>query len=443
MAIEQSLKNAMLTANGLVSWSNNEPTQYAGKQHQYFSPESRTFTQMFAKYSSDFVEAQMQGLDPSDPYAYQTRMIRFADIVKPTAAIQRNFDDYKMILVADRDIEYIMPGSKIQALGCTWLVFNPLNGSGSDGCAVIRRCNAVWNFLDYYGNVISEPIIAENSRANANDSDAQQSLLISKGYFNIYCQYNDYTRQIDTNTRMILGTAAYRVTGFSDFEMEYTGDYSSVRTLYFSVRVEDKNDATDDMERHVANGKAFSWSVSIGAQNNMSVGQTAQFEAYSIRNGAAVSSTPQNPISYIWSSSDESVATVDENGLVTAISDGSAEITAYLAQNPMYSATAALTVIPAESHSGVDFVSPVPQSLSAFQTVTLEARHFADGDETDDPLVWSFTGADATAYSATVANDGLSATIQCFGYSETPLVITATFEDPEQFATAQIRLEGI
>ena len=188
MSIQKSLKNAMLTGNGLISWHNNTPAQYSGRHRQYFSQETRTFTQMIAQYSSDFVEAQMQGIDPDNPYEYQTRMIRMADIVKPTAAIQRNFDDYKTILVADRDIEYIMPGSKIVTMGNTWLVVNPMNVSGSDGCAVVRRCNAVWNFLDFYGNVQSEPLVVENTRANAIECDNQQSLLISKGYFKVICQ---------------------------------------------------------------------------------------------------------------------------------------------------------------------------------------------------------------------------------------------------------------
>lgn len=247
----------MLAGNGLISWRNNEPVQYNQKQRQYFSPETRTFTQEMAKYASDYVEAQVQGIDPSDPYAWQTRKLRMAELVKPTAAIQRDFDDYKMVLFADRDIEYVMPGSKIVTVGSTWLVVNPMNVSGSDGTGVVRRCNAVWNFYDSQGNLMSEPLIVENTRANANSGDTQQSIQIAAGYFNVICQYNDNTRQIDTNTRMILGTAAYRVTGYSDFDTEFTGDYSSVRLLSFTIRFEEKNEAIDDMENHVAGGKAF------------------------------------------------------------------------------------------------------------------------------------------------------------------------------------------
>lgn len=438
MSIQKSLKNALLTGNGLVSWQNNEPTQYAGRQRQYFSPESRTFTQAYAQYSSDYIEARMQGIDREDPYAWQTRLIRMADIVKPTAAIQRNFDDYKMILVADRDIEYVMPGSKIEAMGSTWIVVNPMNVSGSDGSAVIRRCNAVWNYLDFYGNVVSEPMVVENARANANDSDSQQSMLIAKGYFNVICQYNDNTRQIDTNTRMILGTGAYRVTGYSDFETEFTGDYASVRTLSFTVRYEEANFAIDDMENHVAGGKSFTWNVQIAEAGNLRVGMTEQFTASSVRNGETVTPTEAQPVSYLWESADESVATVDENGLVTAIAEGEATITATLEQNPAYSVSVPVEVT--QTTDGVEFTTSVPTSLGAFERVTINAAYFEDGTETQEPLTWEFTGADRTAYSADVSAFKTGATIICYGYSASPLTVTARYGD--SVASANIQLEG-
>ena len=403
MSINKSLKNAMLTGNGLVAWGNNAPGQYNDRQHQYFSAETRTFTQQMARYSSDYVQARVQGLDPQNPYSWQERTIRMADIVKPTAAIQRDFDDYKMILFADRDIEYIMQGAKIEAMGSTWIVYNPLNISGSDGAAVVRRCNAVWNFFDFYGNVISEPILVENTRANANDSDTQNSMSIAKGYFNVLCQYNDHTRQIDTNTRMILGTAAYRVTGYSDFDMEYTGDYGSVRMLQYSIRFEEANFTIDDMEKHVAGGKAFSWGITVNAPDKL-----------------------------------RSVLTVTNDGLITAVAEGTATITATLTQNPAYSAAMELTVT--ETEDGVAFTSTIPQTLGAFESATITAAYFLDGEEQDDPLTWYVGGADETAYSYAVSTDGKSVSIDCFGYSTAPLIVTAAIGADS--ATASIALEG-
>lgn len=437
MNIQQQIKNAKLASGSLVPFATNTPARYADKQTEYFNDETKTFTEKYAKYSSDYVSARAQGLDESDPFAWQTRLIRMADVVRPSAAILRKADNYKIVLFADRDVQYIMLGAKIETMGSFWLVTNPFNVSGSDGSGIVERCNAAWNYLDYYGNVLSEPMVVTNPRADANDSDAQEGNLITKGYFNCVLQYNDVTRQIDTNTRFILGTAAYRVTGYSDFQQEFTGDYTSVRLLEFAVRYEEPNDEIDDMENHVAGGKTFSWEVLISGAAVIPAGTTAQFTAASSRNNEDVESTEEYPISYLWSSSDEEIATVDENGVVTAVSEGTAVITATLSQNPKYFAEFSVSV--ADAEDSVEFTTNVPAALSAFEDCEIGAAYFSGGEETDEPLVWTFGGAAQGSYKAVFG--GKSGTVYCFGYSATPLVVTASYGDKS--ATAEIRLEGI
>lgn len=438
-SLSQNTRTAALLGGIAVQPVNtNNPTQYADRQRQFFDPETRAFTKLTARYASDFVEARVQGLK-DDFNAWGTYRLRLADVVRPSAAIQRHFDDYKQFLFESPLIEYVRPGTKIETMGSTWLVLNPQNVSGASGSGLCRRCNAVWNYLDYYGNVVSEPIIAENERANANDSDAQASMLISKGYFNIICQYNEATRQIDTNTRFILGTGAYRVTGYSDFETEFTGDYSTVRLLSFTARYEEPNKAIDDMENHVAGGKNFSWEISVSGPGSMAAGMTAQFIAASVRNGESVASSEEKPISYVWTSSDESVATVDENGLVTALAEGETTITAVLEQNPDYSMSAVLAVT--EAADGVFFTGSVPEELSAYETVTLTAAYFEDGVETEEALTWEFTGAAPLSFAAEVAADGKSAEITGYGFSATPLTVKIGYG--AYSAEEEIALEGI
>jgi hypothetical protein len=294
---------------------------------------------------------------------------------------------------------------------------------------VVQRCKAVWNHLDWYGNVLSEPLVVEGTEIlRANAPDPQYQMPIMKGYFNVRCQYNEQTAQIDDNTRMILGSSCYVVTGFSDFNTEFTGDYDSVRMIEFTIRRDEVNRTIDDMENHVAGGLAFDWDVVVSGPLNVAVDGTVKMEANSTRCNEYVVSSDEHPINYVWTSSDESIATVDENGVVTGVSDGTCEITVTLEQNPKYSRTVQMDVTAEEA--GLAWETTPPDEITAYQcavlTVTKEAK-------------WSFAGADPAAYTATASET--SATVLCWRGSIAPLRVTA--EADGESVSCEIRLVGL
>lgn len=470
--LAKRIQAAAVLSGGLRTAKTNAPGQYADRQRQYFMPETRRFQRNAARMASDFFRARVQGVF-GGPQEWTECGIRLANVVRPSSAIQRNFDDYKQYLFASERVCYVRPGTKIEAMGSTWLVVNPDNISGSGSTGICRRCNTTWRFLDYYGNVVSEPIIKENLRANASDSDAQSSLLVTKGYFNILCQYNDATRQIGTNTRLILGDGAYRVTGPSEVEAEFTDDDGSVRLLGFTARYEEPNPEIDDLVNRVAGGKTFSWDVSVVGKRSLRAGETAVFRAESQRCGEAqrtvsfagnvfhapsdwrvdgdviivgmgdrfsddVLEVRANRADFRWESSDETVATVDETGAVTALGAGQTTITATLAQNPRWSDSAVLTV---DAADGLFFTAGPPESLRAYESVTLSAAAYTGGTVREGALIWRFSGAAPGSYAANVAENGKSAELTCYGFSPRPLIVTVS--DGEREVVAEIRLEGI
>lgn len=441
--MKQAMKNAMLAGSSSFSFKQKIPKQYNSRQKQYMNYETRMFTEQTAQYSSDYVEAQIQGLNPEEPFGYTTVHIRFSDIVRSSSAISYEFDNYKVIDIAESEYSYVRIGAKVQAMGSTWLVINPANMGNVLGKAMIQRCDAVWHFLDYYGNVLSEPLCFDRRLAKANDSDAQRSTMITKGYFDCYVQYNENTKQLDTNSRLILGTAAYHVTGYSDFIQEFTDDYNSVNMLGFDVRYEEPNYAIDDMENHVAGGKTFKWDIQIAGTPTLMAGESTQLTATSIRTAEekteVVESTSEHPIYYIWESSDESIAVVDAYGAVTAVSEGVAEITCTLAQNNAQKGVFSVTVAGSATDPHVSFLSTAPESIGIYKEATLTAAYFENGQQTEEKIEYTFTGARTKAYTTNIRNN--TVTIKCWGGSVEPLTITATHG--EYSTTEQIYLEGI
>lgn len=435
----KNVKNGLLSCGVLTASRSNQPGEYSDRETRYFERQTQKFVSQKAKYSSDYFTAQAQGLFANAPFTWTAVKMRFADVVRPSAAITRRFDDYKTILIAEPTIDYVRPGTKFVCMGSTWIATNPSNISNPVGNGIVQRCNAVWNYLDYYGNVISEPIIVSNTRADANDSDDQESLLITKGYFNVIAQYNEATKQLDTNSRMILGTGAYRVTGYSDFQTEFTGDYGSVRLLEFTVRYEEPNDTIDDMENHVAGGKAFSWEIDAQAKTVLRPGETAQITAGSRRNGEPVEISAEHPISYFYESSKPGIVNVDEHGVMYAAAEGEAVITVTLKENSAHRVYFALRVEEASTEPHVEFLGTVPEKIEAFSEVEIGAAYFDNGEQTDEPIRFILSGADRNAYDYEA--DGGRLLIRCWGGSDKPLRVTAECSGDSN--TTEIILEGI
>lgn len=418
MAIKNSLASAR-TLGGGASQSGKSPTQYGDRSKRYFTKQSRAFGSVMAKYASDFIVAQVQGLDPDEPYQWSTTRIRAADLIRPTASLTRDFDDYKQIYFADEEIEYLQPGSKLQFMGSTWLATNPANISNAMSAGIVQRCNAAWNYRDEYGVLHSEPFCVENRRADSNVPDAQSVVEISRGYFNVTCQYNPVTARLRNNTRIILGTGAYRIAGLTDFFQEFTGDYASVRLLRFTARFEEPNDALDDMENHVAGGKADVYDLQIDGGGTVAAGKVLMLIPSFTHNGKPVSG------SYTWTSSNPSVASVSSFGIVTGVSEGACEITATLDQNPDISESVEVRVTNAAGDT-VWFTNSFPFSLRPFQTLTVTAGCAEpDGSPAIGNVSFTFTGADEKSCRYEV--DGNTAIITVYAASDEPLLIAASY----------------
>lgn len=125
MSISDNITNGLIASGRLKTAVRNTPSQYRGRQKQYFGDPSAEFVHQYAKYASDFIEARVQGLNPDAPYEWETTMIRMADIAPETASTLRKQDVYKDIIFADESIEYVPEGTKIDAMGSIALQLSP------------------------------------------------------------------------------------------------------------------------------------------------------------------------------------------------------------------------------------------------------------------------------------------------------------------------------
>lgn len=413
----------------------NSAGNTSGLQQQYFADETRAYAQQVGHLASNVFVADCQGLNPAD--FFEWRKVKLRSIRAAQAQTGETMpEDWQRIYIFDpANLTYLPQGAMLKYNDNTWLVYKGKNISAIHGSAVVRRCNAVIHLLDWYGNIVTVPMSYAKMGTLGNAEHTTENTITSKNYMNCICQLNEYSWQFTENTRIILGNTAYAMRGLDNFTREYTDDPDSIHLLAFTIERTELQ-PYDSVEHQVADYDGFSWQIDVNWNNSMPVGATQTLGVSSRRNGAAVESTEEHPISYVFASSDEEIATVDENGTVTGVGEGTVEITVSLAENPDITQTVEIEV-PAAEAENVAFTTTIPAFLHEMDAVTVSAAYFLDGEATDEPVEFTFSGASASAYSA-VADGGNSYRVTCYHASQKPLTITA--ENGNLRKSVEIRL---
>ena len=434
MNLNKLARNAGMVGGCDYAPLTNEWMHSQGLQKQYFTHPTQANAVDVGDLADNVFNTACQGIDTSkDWYEYTPIQIR-STFASSSATGELQPDDWQRIyIIQPAGLTYIPIGSYMQYANNWWIVYKPNNMGLGIGQAVVRRCNAVINVLDYYGNVISIPMSYAKMGTLGNASHATENSITAKNYISCVCQLNKYSKAFVENTRLLLGNMSYAMRGVNNFTREFTNKADSVHIITFTIEMTEPL-PQDDFERGVADGLAFNWQISVTADKSMNAGSTQTLAVKSIRNGETVVSTAENPITYVFTSSDTNVLTVDENGLVKAVGEGSATVTVTLAQNPDVAQTVDITVA-AVGEGYVAFTSTPLTALHSLETAEISAVWFENGTATDDVVTFSFSGADEDAYSAGVR--GNKATLTCYGLSDKPLIVTATRED----STAQMSIE--
>lgn len=433
--LEQMAKSAAMLGNVSTPGSAAPSKFDAGLNQQYFRGDTVAYAAAYGSLASDCFDAVCQGLSDDDWYKYTPVRIRSAATSQSSMGETMPDDWHRVYILAPSNISHIPQGAYLQYGGNTWIVFKPKNIGNAYAHAIVRRCNSVINRLDYYGNIVSVPMSFAKISTLGNANQVTEDSILAKNYIACICQKNAVSSEFTENTRFVMGKSAYAIRGLNDFTREFTDDADSVHILTFTV---ERNEPLpqDSLEKQCADYASFSWNPVITAAEEMPAGTTQQLSVQSIRNGAAVVSTEIHPIRYLYTSSNENVLTVDDNGLVTAVGTGTAVITVTLVQNPSVSAEVSITAAEA-GRAFVAFTTKPPEQLRAFDTAIFSAAFFQNGSETDEPIEIAVSGVPERSYAIATTRAN---TWKLTGYAAAfkPLIITV--RRGEHSTVAQVRL---
>lgn len=393
-----------------------------GLNRQYFGRVTNLYAAKVGQVSTDCYDALCQGLNAEDWYAFTPVKLRSSFATKMATGETMPDDWQRVHIIAPAGIQYLPVGAYLTYAGNTWISFKSMNMGTALAHAIVRRCNATINVLDFYGNIVSVPMSYAKLSTLGNSNTITDESILAQSYINCICQKNQISAAFRENTRFILGSSAYTIRGLNDFTQEFTGDTESVHLLTFTIFKTEPLEQ-DSLEMQCADYGSFSWEISVTANGYMHQGGTQTLAVNSIRNGDVVASTAENPISYAYESSNSSVVEVSGQGEITAIGPGSATVTVTLDQNPAIEGTVQIVVGDAAGTS-LEFTNTPVVSLGEYETAVLSAVLFVNGAASDEPVTFSFSGAPPSAYDAQV--DGNSVTITCYLASNTPLKVTAS-----------------
>lgn len=445
ISAEKLIQSIQRLANSAgLSAPTNNPLQYKDRQHEYLKSRNKNFSQRRAYLANDYVIADVQGLNPDDFYEWSAKYVRFSDIAQSSSMATRKTDDWKAVMFPQESIDYFPIGGKIVTMGSTWLNVNPSNMGSAYATAVVARCNSSYNSYDYYGNVVTEPIYVGSYeiRKTATYTEVYHINLMD-GNIQITCQYNDVTKKLGETKRLVIGSKVYYITGYADYIQEFTGDRDSVHLLTFTARVEEPTQYDDMTVNYIANGNTEHFGAVMNIASQLIVGEERFAHPVFVHNETEIVSTVDKPITWVFTSSDENVATIANSGKITGIGAGTTTITATMVQNPNISVSSELTVVSAAGENGsIRFTEYKDTTLTQFMPRTFTARYYNRlGAVTTNALTWEFSGADYKSdYTYGISDDTFSVVITCIRPSVTPLVVTASCQGVSNSIT--LSLEG-
>lgn len=325
--------------------------------------------------------------------------------------------------------EEIKRGDVISIDDDTYLVLSEVNSTRSKierFKAIIRNTNYSIKF-NFGGFIKLFPTILTNQALGLETN--KYSIILASGQILVYLQENPDTLGISIGQRFIKIGNAYKISGIN----------RSMKGLILLTCDVDTFGANDNREKEIADDiHTFSIEITNGATATVTEEDTLQLTTEFKRNGVAV----DNPgFTYSYISSNTDVATVDSDGLITALKEGSATITLTLTaeNNDTISNSIDITVesgaLPDNFTVDISGDAEIPSGESRVYTAIVKNNNIV----VSEPVTWSITN---NGCGKIKSQTGTSCTVQHQDSGTETLTATLN-KDSSVFKTKVLTFKGL
>lgn len=207
----------------------------------------------------------------------------------------------------------------------------------------------------------------------------------------MFCQLNEWTKDIEINDRYIFGDDAYKVRERSRFDRRYTFDENSVGMISFYLDYDNKGE-NDNIDLGIADYRKYDYTISSVKSVSNTIGFSDKLEYNICLNDADTDELAT------WSSTDESIAVIDKDtGKYTLVGIGSCEFVATMVNKPEVYVSIPVTVEKKLIVEYEDILSPEVEVIKLNKTVEFSIYETLNGEQTNTPF-------DIKAYNVPLRN---------------------------------------
>ena len=324
-------------------------------------------------------------------------------------------------------------GDIIETPNDTWLIVRLESENIVYQKWIAEKCNSNLKWIDENGAIRSYPCIFYFNTKSNFGVEEKPIMVLPDGRRQVVVQNNEHTRKLNRSKRFIFGGVAYKVIDF---------DTVSDPGLVNLSLEEDQIKSTDNLDLGIAdyfsNISNYTIEIANGENLTVEVGSYVQINTFVRKDGIIVN----EELTYF--SSDETIAIVDENGLVSFISEGQVVITVSLKNNNNISNTIIFNVqsVVADNYS---IALEGPDEIKYGQSKQYKATVYNNGVIVDKEVVFELFSDDMilpTQLAKIVSQENNVCTIKNNNYNSGYVQLRAfLLEDPsvEQWKRVQMK----
>lgn len=324
--------------------------------------------------------------------------------------LEQNYDDKKITT-----LEPLNTGDLIRYDDQYWIIISEQGGKRYNKHKAIMRLVDYHIKFNFVGRIQEYPAIVDSK---VFDTQEGKYITLPVGKIMVTLQENQDTLQIALDQRFIKMGSAFKVVGI---------DRTKKGLIQLTCDKVEFN-ANDDQENEIVDGKLYYVRITNIKPLELDQGQSVQI-TYDSTTGSNV----------LFTSNDNSIATVDSNGLVTGLTTGTAIITASLNGSEIIKDT--IEIIVNEVVADISVVINGSSEIKFGQSGTWTAKVMQGTDELPEIVTWSLWNdakTSTTDLASITSTNGNSITLKAAskaGYIQ----LKAQYQDKETWMRIQVK----